>query len=72
MAIKCSKCPYIPKGHIVHQPFPFQGPPKFSQNLDFWFENGNPGQKTFCKKNCASLAAKTAFKLFQTFENFCT
>jgi hypothetical protein len=32
MPIKCTKWPkYIPNGYIIHQHFPFQGPPKFTQ-----------------------------------------
>jgi hypothetical protein len=32
MAIKCTKWPkHISNGHILYQPFPFQGPPKFTQ-----------------------------------------
>jgi hypothetical protein len=35
----------IPNGHKIYQHLPFKGPPKFTQVLDFWFENkpsGNP------------------------------
>jgi hypothetical protein len=32
MAMKCTKWPqYIPNGHGIYQPFPFQGSPKFTQ-----------------------------------------
>jgi hypothetical protein len=36
MAIKCNKRPkYIPNGRRICQPFPFQGPPKFTQIVIF-------------------------------------
>jgi hypothetical protein len=37
----------IPNGCKTDQHFPFKDTPKFTQNLNFWFENkpsGNPGQ----------------------------
>jgi hypothetical protein len=51
---KCTKRPqnipkgqkYIPNGHKIYQHLPFEGPPKFTQIWDVWFENkptGNPG-----------------------------
>jgi hypothetical protein len=48
-AINYAKWPYnIPNGHKIYQQLPLKGPPKFTQILDFWFENkpsGNPAAK---------------------------
>jgi hypothetical protein len=42
IAIKCAKCPtYIPNGHRIYIPLPFQGPPKFTQT-GIIIPSGNP------------------------------
>jgi hypothetical protein len=38
----------LPNGRKIYQPFPFQGPPKFTQIVFFLFENFQPALAAWC------------------------
>jgi hypothetical protein len=48
MVFKYPKSSYdIPSGHKIYKRFPIWGPPKFTQNWDFWVENKPSGNPVF-------------------------